>query len=119
MTPLEMEIRYKLRDYLESRTTLDQLHQWFAENTWEIRPQAPENALVGQVLLLLAEYTGKHRTLADLRNELLPLAACAPRLTIELQAGSQSTTVHAVLAPFKFLDDEPDIYRPEDLEPIE
>jgi hypothetical protein len=118
MTPLEMEIRYKLREYLTSAITLDDLDVYLL-GLAELSPEAPENALWGRALLLLAEYTSEHRTLADLCNELLPLAACAPRLTVELQTWSQSTTVHAVPAPFKFLDDEPDIYRPEDVEPIE
>ncbi len=69
-------VRRKLRSYLDGKVTLRKFRQWFVPATWDLKDDdAPIRVrdLVDDAKLLMAEYTGGHRTEGDLRARLSEL----------------------------------------------
>lgn len=81
-TPNPMQIRMKIAEYLAGTITLDELDRRVTATTW-LAPSEPElDALVGEIMLRVAEYQRGHRTEHDVRERLQALAANAPSETI-------------------------------------
>lgn len=64
---LETQAYGQVASYLGDKISLSQLRRWFDEETWDIQG---ESDLLGQLELLFAEYTSRHRSEQDLKQQL-------------------------------------------------
>jgi hypothetical protein len=74
MTPLDLEIRSRLSDYLGRKTRLKDFQQWFTPQAWNIekRADAATASLVREIDLLLAEFAHGDWTEAEFVEKLRP-----------------------------------------------
>ena len=103
MTPLDLEIRSRLADYLGGKTGLQEFQRWFAPQAWNIEKRADLAIadLVREIELLLAEFANGDWTEEELSAKLHPFVTAysfsigAPVVTssespvIEFQEGHQ------------------------------
>jgi hypothetical protein len=73
----ERRIRRELVKYLVGHTSLDDFYAWFTRATLVVTGQSPRalRELVYGIKLYLAEYSRAHRTEAELRQLLFPVAS--------------------------------------------
>ena len=91
-SPMESEIRRRLKDYLSGRLSIQAFQEWFVPATWDIEKQASENLrrLVYGIELRLAEYTNGHWSPAELKDYLQPLAGPnGKRAPLRIKAGGK------------------------------
>lgn len=91
-----MEFTDDLALYLCGEVSLDEFRDWFDAATWDAPLEDPIGELVGQIELLMAEFSNGHRTEVDLRNQLYQIASSSPllsacRLTISYSAATTIT----------------------------
>ena len=74
MTPLDLEIRSRLADYLGGRTGLQDLQQWVTTQAWNIEKRADSAtaSLVREIDLFLAEFAHGDWTDVELAEKLRP-----------------------------------------------
>lgn len=74
-----IEIRERLRDWLEGRASLHQFEDWFVPATWNAHRvgDAEAESLVDDIELHLSEYSGGASTLEQIRQALQELANAA------------------------------------------
>ncbi len=72
---LDVTIRDWLARYLAGEIGLGEFQEWFVPATWDQpgKGDSEIDALIGEIELRLAEYTGGHRDEKDLRTLLVPL----------------------------------------------
>lgn len=67
----EHHIRQALGRYLSGEVSLPEFQEWFAPRAWEVVAEhGPAMDLVGQIELVLAEFTGGYQTEVELRTAL-------------------------------------------------
>lgn len=70
LAPLSANVRQKINEYLAGNITFDDLDRWVTAATWNA-PRNPDlDSLVGEIMLLSAEYSRGHRDEADVRQQL-------------------------------------------------
>lgn len=91
---LRLDIHDHLAGYLAHETTLSEFEEWFVPATWgRATRELPGTAeLIGEIELRLAEHSNGHRTEAELRQVLLPLAMYVVAAEPPYQTSSGSTT---------------------------
>lgn len=68
-------LRMMITEYLARTITLDELDRWVTAATWFASREPELDALVGEIMLRVAEYQQGHRTDNDVRNHLESLLA--------------------------------------------
>lgn len=77
-SPIATTLPAKARRYLAGQLPFRAFYAWFTAATWDIHRREPAAApLVYAVELLIAEYTSRHRTEAELREGLERVLAAA------------------------------------------
>jgi hypothetical protein len=75
----EHHIREALAGYVSGEVPLAEFQEWFVPRAWEALAEGGSvSDLVSEVELLLAEFTGGHRSEHDLREALKPHASVHP-----------------------------------------
>ena len=70
---LELQIRQAVTEYIAGRASLREFQEWFAPRTWDIDSMVQIGELrklVGEIDLLLAEFSNGHWTEQELKNKL-------------------------------------------------
>ena len=71
-----IEIRERLRNWLDGEISLHQFEDWFVPSTWNVHREYDREveSLVDEIELNLSEYSGGHSTIGQLRQTLQELA---------------------------------------------
>jgi len=81
------ELQAHLSRYLGNAITLDEIRDWFDEETWGLAGEldSPARKMAGEIELRLAEFTSGHRTEDDLRYHLESLLPKADNADFQLE----------------------------------
>ena len=71
----DLELRHKLLQFLKNEFSLKEFEEWFVPRSWQFNENATPalKSLVGDIELLLAEYSNKDWTQEELRAKIAPL----------------------------------------------
>ncbi|MEX1253550.1 MAG: hypothetical protein WEE64_04340 [Dehalococcoidia bacterium] len=92
---LESEIREQIARYHCREISLAEFEHWFAPRAWGADREGDRAALdlVGQIELLLAEFSSRHRSEDEVRRR---LQSIAENYTVRLNAVTGSTSTNSV-----------------------
>src|SRR5438128_2351866 len=70
--PDALQIRSRLADWIDGRSSLSEFEDWFVPETWNIHKASDAEAedLTDEIELSLSEYSGGHLTLEQLKESL-------------------------------------------------
>src|SRR2546422_10712034 len=81
------KIKYEVGRYLSGETALDDLQQWLADNLWDVRPDSPEEQLLGEIELACAEFSDGAISESELRARLSPFTDRIAVTILDLTGG--------------------------------
>jgi hypothetical protein len=85
-SPIVSEIHRRLTEFLSGKTEFHEFEDWFVPILWELADGTDETArqLVGQIHILIAEFSRGDRTADSLREELAKVVSQLSELTPSL-----------------------------------